>query len=161
MSTAADVIAQKGSFVHGIAPDASVYEAIEQMVANNVGALLVVENDRGCGMVTERDYMRQVTLQGRDARTTKVREIASHRLITVEPHTSIERCMGLMTHNRIRYLPVVDGGRLMGLVSIGDIIKHKLDDQAFDLQNLVEYISGEFVALYPLFGNRNEQARSS
>ncbi|MEO8180585.1 MAG: CBS domain-containing protein [Deltaproteobacteria bacterium] len=155
MATVSQLLATKGQTVHAIGRMATVFEAIEKMVAQNVGALLVIEDGviegggkgrlggiRPCGMLTERDYLRKVALQGRASRTTLVHEIMTNRLISVHLDTAIEGCMELMTRNRIRHLPVLDGAELAGLVSIGDIVKYLAHDRQAQIEQLTAYIQG-------------------
>lgn len=142
MATVADIIRAKGSAVHGVSPEATVFEAIEKMVEHNVGALVVKDGDRPRGMLTERDYLKRVALEGRTSRTTKVQEIMSTRLVCITPGTSVEECMQLMTARRIRHLPVTSAGRLVGIVSIGDVVKHLLRDKEDHIQHLTDYIQG-------------------
>jgi CBS domain-containing protein len=114
---------------------------VKEMVEANVGSLLVIEGGEITGIVTERDYLRRVTLQGRTDRDTAVREIMSSPLIVVTPQTTVDECMALMTDRRIRHLPVVDGGEVVGLVSIGDLVKFQSKEQSFEIQYLTDYIS--------------------
>jgi CBS domain-containing protein len=139
----AEILEEKGGEVLRIDASASVFEAVERMVAKNVGSLLVTEGGEIAGIVTERDYLRRVTLVGRDERETPVREIMSSPLIVVRPDTAIEECMALMTDRRIRHLPVVDGegGEVVGLVSIGDLVKFQSQRQTFEIQYLTQYIT--------------------
>jgi CBS domain-containing protein len=138
----ADVLAGKANAgVLSIDADATVYEAVERMVARNVGSLLVTEQGRIEGIVTERDYLRRVTLEGRTDHDTTVREIMTSPLIVVAPDTPVEECMALMTDRRIRHLPVADGGEVVGVISIGDIVKFESREQSFQLQYLHDYIS--------------------
>ena len=124
MGHVADILEGKGREVLAIDGAATVYDAIVKMVDGNVGALLVNEGDRLAGIVTERDYLRRVTLQGRDERTTPVREIMTSELVYVGPDASIDECMAVMTERRIRHLPVLSEGReVLGIVSIGDVVK--------------------------------------
>jgi CBS domain-containing protein len=141
MSTVADILEGKGGKVLVVEADASVLEAVELMVGMNVGSLLVTEGGEITGIVTERDYLRRVTLQGRTERSTEVREIMSSPLIVVAPDTSIDECMALMTDRRIRHLPVAEEGRVVGLVSIGDVVKFKSQRQSYEIQYLTEYIT--------------------
>jgi CBS domain-containing protein len=136
-----EILEQKGRDVLAIDADANVYEAVEQMVGANVGSLLVREGGRISGIVTERDYLRRVALEGRTSRETAVREIMSSPLIVAGPETTIDECMALMTDRRIRHVPVVDGGEVVGVVSIGDVVKSKSEQQSFELQYLNEYIA--------------------
>jgi signal-transduction protein with cAMP-binding, CBS, and nucleotidyltransferase domain len=121
--------------------DASVLEAAEQMLDANVGAMLVSVRGRITGIVTERDYLRWVTLEGRNDRETAVREIMTSPLIVVTPETTIEDCMALMTEQRIRHLPVAEHGHIVGVVSIGDVVKFQSKQQSVQIQYLTEYIN--------------------
>jgi CBS domain-containing protein len=137
-----DILENKGREVLAIDGSATVYEAIARMVEGNVGALLVNENDRLAGIVTERDYLRRVTLEGRDERTTPVREIMSAELVYVGPDATIDECMAIMTERRIRHLPVLSDTReVVGIVSIGDLVKFQSKEQSVQIQFLTEYIS--------------------
>jgi CBS domain-containing protein len=140
MSRLAEILAEKGGEVLEIAADATVLEAVQLMVEKNVGSLLVTEGGEVTGIVTERDYLRRVTLEGRTEQAP-VGEIASSPLIVVTPETTIDECMALMTDRRIRHVPVVDGGRVVGIVSIGDLVKFQSKQQSFQIQFLNEYIS--------------------
>jgi len=138
-----DILEGKGRDVLRIDAAATVYEAIAKMVEGNVGALLVYDAGRLVGIVTERDYLRRVTLEGRDERTTSVREIMTVELVYVGPDASIDECMAVMTERRIRHLPVLDKGRdVVGIVSIGDVVKFHSKEQSVQIQFLTEYISG-------------------
>jgi CBS domain-containing protein len=141
MSTVADILGVKGREVLTIESTATVFEAIEKMVAANVGALLVDDGAGVTGILTERDYLRRVTLQGRDEKETAVHEIMSSPVIYVTPETEIEECMALMTERRIRHLPVVDGEALVGVISIGDLVKFQSRQQSFQIRYLTEYIT--------------------
>jgi CBS domain-containing protein len=136
------VLAEKGYDVHSITPDASVFEALERMAEHNVGALVVIESDEVVGILSERDYARKVILLGRASRDTLVREVMTSEVITVDPDTTVGQCMQLMTARRIRHLPVLQDGRLMGVISIGDVVKSIMADQAFEIEQLQGYISG-------------------
>jgi CBS domain-containing protein len=137
----AEILEDKGGEVLKIDAAASVLEAVERMVERNVGSLLVTEGGEITGIVTERDYLRRVTLEGRDERETPVRDIMSSPLIVVTPETTIDECMALMTDRRIRHLPVVDNGDVVGLVSIGDVVKFQSRQQTFEIQYLTQYIT--------------------
>ncbi len=141
MNQLADILDDKGDQVLRIEADASVFEAIERMVEANVGSLLVTEEGEIAGIVTERDYLRRVALEGRTDRETAVREIMSSPLIVATPETTIDECMALMTDRRIRHVPVVEGGGVVGIVSIGDVVKFKSKQQSYEIQYLHEYIS--------------------
>ena len=141
MSDVAKLLEEKGSEVLRIDGGATVFDAIRRMVESNVGALLVTERGSVAGIVTERDYLRRVTLEGRTERETLVREIMTSPLVYVTPETSVDECMAVMTERRIRHLPVFDDGReLVGIVSIGDLVKFKSAEQDFQIKFLTEYI---------------------
>jgi len=141
VSDVAKVLEGKGSEVLTIDLDATVFEAIKRMVEANVGALLVTDGGRVAGIVTERDYLRRVTLEGRTEEETLVREIMTSPLVYVTPETSVEECMAVMTERRLRHLPVFTEGRdLVGIVSIGDVVKFKSAEQDFQIKFLTEYI---------------------
>ena len=141
MSDVAKLLEGKGTDVLQIDADATVFDAIRRMVDANVGALLVTEGGRVAGIVTERDYLRRVTLEGRTEEETLVREIMTSPLVYVTPETSVEECMAVMTERRIRHLPVfTDGRELVGIVSIGDLVKFKSAEQDFQIKFLTEYI---------------------
>jgi CBS domain-containing protein len=136
-----EILEEKGDDVLQIEADASVFEAVKQMVAANVASLLVSEGGEITGIITERDYLRRVTVEGRTDEGTSVREIMSSPLIVVTPQTSIDECMALMTDRRIRHLPVVDDqGGVVGIVSIGDVVKFQSKQQSFEIKFLHEYI---------------------
>ena len=141
MNQVAQILEEKGHDVLQIEADASVFEAVKQMVAANVASLLVKEGGEITGIITERDYLRRVTVEGRTDEGTSVREIMSSPLIVVTPQTSIDECMALMTDRRIRHLPVVDDqGGVVGIVSIGDVVKFTSKQQSFEIKFLHEYI---------------------
>jgi signal-transduction protein with cAMP-binding, CBS, and nucleotidyltransferase domain len=136
----AEILEEKGGDVLEISSAASVLEAVQEMVENNVGALLVKDAGEVVGIVTERDYLRRVTLEGR-TEEAPVSEIMSSPLVIATLETTIDECMALMTDRRIRHVPVVDEGRVVGLVSIGDLVKFKSKQQTFEIQFLNEYIT--------------------
>jgi CBS domain-containing protein len=136
-----DVLEGKGHEVLRIEASATVFDAIKRMVDSNVGALLVTEGGRVTGIVTERDYLRRVTLEGRTEKETLVREIMSSPLVYVTPETSVEECMAVMTERRIRHVPVFTHDRdLAGIVSIGDLVKFQSKQQSFQIKLLTDYI---------------------
>jgi CBS domain-containing protein len=142
MNPLTEILAEKGDVVLRVDADSSVLDAVRRMVEFNVGSLLVTDHGRDIGIVTERDYLRRVTLEGRDERETLVREIISSPLVVVTPQTTVEECMALMTDRRIRHVPVVGAdGEVVGLVSIGDLVKFRSRQQSFELQYLNEYIN--------------------
>src|SRR6476661_6881741 len=137
MKTVSQILHAKGTAeVHAIAPGDTVLEAIRRMAEKGIGALVVVEGDDIVGMVTERDYARKVILMGRASDQTAVREIMSSTVLYVRPHQSNEDCMALMAGNRVRHLPVLDQGRLIGLISMGDLVKDIISDQQFTIEQL-------------------------
>jgi Predicted signal-transduction protein containing cAMP-binding and CBS domains len=141
MSKVAEILEGKGREVLSVDGDATVLHAAERMIEANVGAMLVSVRGRITGIVTERDYLRRVTLEGRTDRDTAVRDIMSSPLIVVSPDTSVEECMALMTEQRIRHLPVAEHGEIVGVVSIGDVVKFTSKQQSVQIQYLTEYIN--------------------
>ena len=142
--TVRDILQQKGGDVWTTFPKSTVYEAVGLMGEKNIGALVVVDGVEVVGVLSERDYSRKVVLQGRTSRDTLVGDILSRPAVTVTCGDSIETCMQLMTSRRIRHLPVVDGGRLLGLVSMGDLVNWVMQSQRHTIQQLQGYISGEY-----------------
>jgi CBS domain-containing protein len=136
----AEILEEKGGEVLEIDGNASVLEAVQLMVERNVGSLLVTERSEVAGIVTERDYLRRVTLEGR-TEEAPVREIMSTPLVVATAETTVDECMAMMTNRRIRHIPVVDGERVVGLVSIGDLVKFKSKQQSFEIQFLNDYIT--------------------
>lgn len=132
----------KGSAVYTIGPDAPVLDAIRQMAERSIGALLVMRAGELIGIVTERDYARKVILKGRSSKDTPVAEIMSASPISVDPAASVDECMRLCTDQRVRHLPVTENGRVVGVVSIGDLVKAVIDDQALEIDHLQRYIAG-------------------
>ncbi|HEX4870148.1 MAG TPA: CBS domain-containing protein [Moraxellaceae bacterium] len=144
MKTAADILkAKPHAQVYSIWPGATVLEALTLMAEKGVGALVVMEGEQLAGIISERDYARKVVLMERSSYNTEVSEIMSADVITVSPATSNEACMQLMTDKRLRHLPVVDNGRLVGLISIGDLVKDIISDQQSMIRTLESYIRGE------------------
>ena len=136
-----EILEEKGGEVLKVDAESSVFEAVQLMVEMNTGSLLVTEGGEITGIVTERDYLRRVTLEGRVERKTAVREIMSSPLIVASPQTTVDECMALMTDRRIRHVPVVEEGKVVGLVSIGDLVKFKSKLQTFEIQYLTDYIT--------------------
>jgi CBS domain-containing protein len=132
----------KGRAVYSIAPGASVIDAVRSMADNHVGALLVMENQQLVGIVSERDYARKVILLGRSSATTAVREIMSSPVFTIAPDETVDDAMRLMTEQRIRHLPVVRGGKVVGVLSIGDLVKSVIEEQQHTIEDLRSYIRG-------------------
>jgi CBS domain-containing protein len=142
MTTVNDLLRVKGNDVWSIGPDASVYEALALLAEKDVGALAVVDAGRLVGIVSERDYARKVILKGKTSRETPVREIMTEKVLWVRLDHSIEECMALMTNRRVRHLPVLDEGRLIGMISIGDVVKAIISEQEFMIEQLANYITG-------------------
>lgn len=141
MNALSGILEDKGSEVYEIDAGATVLDAVKRMVELNVGSLLVLEDGKVAGIVTERDYLRRVALDGRTDREAEVREIMSSPLVVVSPETTVDECMALMTDRRIRHLPVVEDDRIVGMISIGDLVKFKSRQQSFEIQYLTDYIT--------------------
>jgi CBS domain-containing protein len=141
MTFVTEVLKTKGRNVWTVSSDSTVYDALQEMADKNVGALLVVEGDKLVGVFSERDYARKVILHGKASKDTLVREIMSTEVFSVRPDQTITVCMELMTNKRIRHLPVLDEGRLVGVISIGDVVKAIISEQEFAIQQLEQYIS--------------------
>jgi len=142
MRTVRQLLEAKSPEVHSIGPDAPVIDAIRRMAERRIGALLVMEGPRLAGILSERDYARKVVLQGRSSKDTPVRDIMTAQVVTVAPGDSADHCMQLVTDGRIRHLPVLEGGRVVGVVSIGDLVKAVIEEQRNELDQLQRYIAG-------------------
>jgi CBS domain-containing protein len=140
------ILAHKGSAVWSIAPNATVFDAIQLMADKNVGALPVLENGKLVGIISERDYTRKVILKGKSSKETPVRDIMTLELVTAHPGDSISECMQVMTDKRVRHLPVMDGVEMVGLVSIGDLVRRIISAQTATIDNLEKYITGDYPA---------------
>ena len=140
MKTVSMVLGAKGHDVWRVRPDASVLEALKVMAEHGIGALIVMDGDRLVGLFSERDYARKVILKGKSSATTLVREIMSSEVIVVQPSQSIKECMKLMTHHRVRHLPVLEDNRMMGILSIGDVVKAIISEQRSMIHDLEDYI---------------------
>jgi len=141
MHTLSEILSEKSGDVIRIGGDATVYEAVLAMVEANVGALLVTEGDEISGIFTERDYLRRIAVEGRRSRDTSVREVMSSPVLIVNPGTTVDETMALMTDRRIRHAPVVADGALVGMISIGDLVKFISKKQIFQIQYLTDYIT--------------------
>ncbi len=146
MGRVADILRLKGSKIYSIRSDATVYEAVGAMVSHNVGSLLILDSDDVRGIITERDYLREIVLKGRTSKDTLVRDIMTIQVVCVEPNRSIDDCMAIMSTQRIRHLPVVEDGRVVGLVSIGDLVKQRAADREVEIRYLTDYITGKYPA---------------
>jgi len=142
MHTAKDILTEKGRAVWSVKPTNTVLEALGLMAQHDIGAVLVMDGDRLAGVFTERDYARKVVLAGRSSKDSQVSEVMTAHVVCVSPERSVDECMGLMTNKRLRHLPVVDHKRVIGIVSIGDLVKATIDDQQFTITQLQSYIAG-------------------
>ena len=142
MYTVRHLLEEKGNQVWTISPQASTFEALELMAGKNIGALLVLEQDKIVCIFTERDYARKVVLKGKSSKTTIVGELMTTEVLYVAPDDTIENCMALMTDKRARHLPVMENGELLGVVSIGDVVKAIISDREFMIRELERYITG-------------------
>lgn len=145
MRTIKELLDLKGpTTIHSIAPDGTVFEAVTCMVENNIGAILVLADDTIKGIMTERDYLRFITDRGRTARDTLVSDLMTSKVIYLTPDTSLDEAMAIMTEARIRHIPILDGSNLLGIVSIGDLVKQISSNREVQLRNLEEYISDPY-----------------
>lgn len=142
MRTVQQLIDEKGHDILSIGPDDSVFDAIQKMAKANIGALMVIEGDRPVGIFTERDYARNVILKGKSSPTTPVREIMTARVVYARPEQTVEQCMAVMTEKHIRHLPVLRDEKLIGMISIGDLVKSIIADQKFTIEQLEQFIHG-------------------
>jgi CBS domain-containing protein len=144
MKTVKELLRTKGYHIWSIGPDATVYEALTLMAEKDVGALLVLDNaGQLVGILSERDCARKIVLKGKTSRETPVREIMTEKVVWVRPDQTIEECMALMTNKHIRHLPVMEEGRLLGVISIGDVVKDIISEQEFVIAQLENYITGK------------------
>ena len=145
MSTpVARLLSHKDTALVSTTPDATVYQAIEAMVARNVGSIVVMEGDRLAGIFTERDYLRRIALEGRTSRETRVADVMTADLVTVEPTTPVDACLATMTDHKIRHLPVMDGDRLVGVVSIGDCVREVAERARGEAEHLTRFVTGGY-----------------
>jgi CBS domain-containing protein len=142
MRTISQILEEKGREILSIHPGASVFSAIEVMAENGIGALMVMEGDRPVGLISERDYARKVILKGRSSKDTEVREVMTTHVYCVRPEQTVEESMALMTEKRVRHLPVTENDQLVGIVSIGDLVKSIIAEQQFIIEQLEHYICG-------------------
>lgn len=139
-----DILNNKGNVVFSIHPDKTVYEAIELMSEKEIGALLVMDSGKLIGIISERDYRNKVILKGRTSKTTKVKEIMSSKIFGVTNAESVENCMALMTEEKIRHLPVIESNQVVGVISIGDLVKGIISQQKVEISHLRHYINGTY-----------------
>lgn len=144
MRNVRDILREKGETVYSISPDETVYNALKLMAEKNVGALLVFDEDQLTGLISERDYARKIVLKDKFSKETKVREIMTADVVTVTPDMDLEQCMELITNRRLRHLPVIEEQRVVGIISIGDIVKGIIDHKENVIEQLENYIKGQF-----------------
>ncbi|RPI43358.1 MAG: CBS domain-containing protein [Betaproteobacteria bacterium] len=142
MKTVRQLLASKGSGVFSVSPEAPIIDALRVMADKGIGAVLVVEDSRVVGIMSERDYARKVVLKGKSSQDTPVREIMTERVVYARPEQTVPECMALMTNKRIRHLPVLEDDRLVGVLSIGDLVKETISEQEFIIRQLENYIHG-------------------
>lgn len=145
-TTIREILAEKGSTCHSVAPETNVLEALGLMMEFDIAALLVMQGNRLVGIFTERDYARKVALRGRTSKETRVGDLMTENVLTIAPSYTLEDCMAIMTHNRIRHLPVVTQGQLVGIISIGDVVKAMLSEREATIHHLSSYIAGDLAA---------------
>lgn len=136
------VLREKGPDFWSVVPGTTVFKALELMAKQNIGAVLVMEGTHLAGIFSERDYARKVVLEGKSSKDIPVRQIMTSKVVCVRPEQSIEECMALMTDKRIRHLPVIEGDRVVGVISLGDVVKFKISEQEFIISQLEHYITG-------------------
>jgi CBS domain-containing protein len=142
MNTVADILGTKGHAVWSVAPNATVLDALRIMAEHDIGAVLVFDGDKLVGILSERDYARKVALAGRSSKDSQVKDIMTGNVVCIAPDRAIEECMALMTQKRVRHLPVMDRKRVVGMVSIGDVVKATIDDKESTIAQLQSYITG-------------------
>lgn len=144
MDNVGNILKQKGNQVWSIGPEDTVYRALEILAEKNIGVLLVMEGERVVGIFSERDYARKVILQGKSSAEMQVGEIMSKDVLYASPGDSVEKCMAIITENKIRHLPIMQDGKLLGMITSGDIINHIISRQKFEIQELKKYITGGY-----------------
>jgi len=142
MTTVRSVLQTKDNTIWSIAPDALVFDALKIMADKNVGALLVTKKEKVVGIFSERDYARKIVLKGESSHTTAIKDVMTSGVLSVNPEQSIDECMALMTNKHIRHLPVLENGKLIGLVSIGDVVKAIISEHEYTIKQLENYITG-------------------
>lgn len=142
MKTVAQILKTKGTATWSVTPETSVLDALKMMADKNVGALLVIENERVAGIFSERDYARKIVLQGKTSKKTIVGEVMSAHVLFVTPDRTLDECMAIMTEKHIRHIPVLEGDALAGVISIGDVVKGVISQQQFEIDQLHKYITG-------------------
>lgn len=143
VGTISEILQRKGSQVWSVSPDAIVFDAIKLLSDKNVGALLVMDGEKLVGVLSERDYTRKVALQGKSSKSTLVREILTSMVVSATPKHTVDECLQLMTAHRVRHLPVLEGGKVVGIVSIGDLVNWVINVQRQTISQLKSYIAGD------------------
>ncbi len=138
------ILEKKGNQIYSVSPDDTMYDALKLMADKGIGALVVMKGEALIGIVSERDYARKVILKGKTSKETKVSEIMTDTVICVSPETGVEECMAVLSEKRIRHLPVEDKGKLVGVISIGDIVKAVIEEKKFEIDQLISYIQGDY-----------------
>ena len=142
MKTVREVLQNKGSKIWSVSPDTTVFDALKLMAEKNIGSLIVMDGDQVAGIMSERDYARKVSILGKFTRETLVKEIMSSTIFYVDSSYHIDECMALMSNKRVRHLPVLENDKLVGIISIGDVVKAVIDEKEFVIEQLVHYITG-------------------
>jgi len=143
MITIRDILNEKGNRIYSVSTEQTVYESLEKMAAHNVGAVLVMEGDKLEGIFTERDYMKKIILQDRASATTRIKDVMTTNPVCVTPTDTVENGLAIITQRRLRHLPVIDAGKVVGIVSIGDLVKKKISDLTATIKTLNDYIAGQ------------------
>ena len=138
-----DILNEKGNVVYSVSPETTVYESLEKMTTHNVGAILIMAEDKLTGIFTERDYMKKVILQQRASKSTKVEDIMTTNPVCVTPANSVDEALSIMTNQHCRHLPVIEEGKITGVVSIGDLVRKKISDMHATIKYLSDYVSNE------------------
>lgn len=150
MTTVSQILQGKGHQIWSVTPQATIYETLELMADKNIGAVLIMEDGQIAGIFSERDYARKVVLEGKSSRHTVIAEVMTSPVISVRPGLGVDKCMRLMTDRKFRHLPVVDGDKLIGLISIGDVVNMVLNEQEIIINHLEDYITGKIYETVPI-----------
>ncbi|MGA1863261.1 CBS domain-containing protein [Deferribacter thermophilus] len=145
-TTVKDILAKKGNQIFTVSADSTVYDALKVMAENNIGSVLVMDGDKMVGIFTERDYARKLILKGKYSKDTPVKEVMTEKVISIKPEATTEACLALMTEKRIRHLPVMQDGKVIGLISIGDVVKQIIEDRESYIRDLERFITGDFAS---------------
>ncbi|BAI80903.1 signal transduction protein [Deferribacter desulfuricans SSM1] len=143
-TTVKDILAKKGNQIFTVSADSTVYDALKVMADNNIGSVLVMDGDKMVGIFTERDYARKLILKGKYSKDTPIKEVMTEKVISIKPEATTEACLALMTEKRIRHLPVMQDGKVIGLISIGDVVKQIIEDRESYIRDLERFITGDY-----------------